>query len=397
MIDCSSIAGSPRRSDPNSMKQENSQNLSYDAIIVGGGFYGCCLALSLSSRFARILIVEREQNLLMRASHANQARVHNGYHYPRSLLTAMRSAANYPRFTTEFRDCIDDSFLQIYAIARGTSKVTAYQFQKFCEQVGIPIRQAPQSIMKLLNPALIEAAFCTEECAFDAVKLKTEMLRKLQLLGVTVACNQEVERILSGARDSVRVILRDGREFSASYVFNCAYSEINQLLTRSELPRVPLKHEVAELVLIEVPSELKGIGLTVMDGPFFSTMPFPSLGLHTLSHVRYTPHQAWSDFEEPHLRNRAHQQASKSILMLKDAQRYVPALREARAVRSLFETKTVLLQNEVDDGRPILCRADHGIKNLFVILGAKIDNIYDILETVETQYFARRPVYETCC
>ena len=82
--------------------------------------------------------------------------------------------------------------------------------------------------------------------------------------------------------------------------------------------------------------------------------------------------------------------------MVKDAQRYLPALREARVVRSLFQTKTVLLQNEVDDGRPILCRADHGIKNLFVILGAKIDNIYDILETLEARHFERRPAYEPC-
>lgn len=79
--------------------------------------------------------------------------------------------------------------------------------------------------------------------------------------------------------------------------------------------------------------------------------------------------------------------------MVKDAQRYLPALRDTKVVTSLFQTKTVLLQNEVDDGRPILCRADHGIKNLFVILGAKIDNIYDILETIEARQFEPRLAY----
>ncbi len=368
----------------------------YDAVIVGGGFYGCCLALSLARRLPRILIIERQGDLLTRASYANQARVHNGYHYPRSLLTAMRSAVNYPRFIKEFEDCVDRTFLQVYAIARGTSKVTAYQFRKFCEQVGIPAKPAPQSIMKLFNPALIEAAFATEECAFNAVKLRDRMLLKLEEAGVSVACSQEVERVFQNGDESITTALRDGSQVRSSYVFNCTYSHINQVLAQSGLPRLPLKHEMTELAIIEVPSALKEVGLTVMDGPFFSTMPFPALGFHSLSHVRYTPHESWSDYEVGQNRRGHTEPRSNAVFMLKDAQRFVPALRDARVIRSLFQTKTVLLQNEVDDGRPILCRADHGIKNLFVILGAKIDNIYDILETLEARHFERRPAYETC-
>src|ERR1700730_12402777 len=91
----------------------------YDAIFVGGGIYGCCLALAFADRFSRILIVEREKDLLTRASYANQARVHNGYHYPRRLLTAGRSAVNHPRFMKEFENCVDNTFQKIYAIARG--------------------------------------------------------------------------------------------------------------------------------------------------------------------------------------------------------------------------------------------------------------------------------------
>ncbi len=378
------------------MKSQGYLESEYDAVIVGGGFYGCCLALSLTRRLPRILILEREPDLLTRASYANQARVHNGYHYPRSLLTGMRSAVNYPRFVKEFEDCIDRTFLQVYAIARGTSKVTAYQFRKFCEQVGIPVKPAPPSIIKLFNPALIEAAFSAEECAFDAAKLRARMFLKLGEAGVSVACNQEVELVRQGPDESVVTVLRDGSQVNSSYVFNCTYSHINQVLARSGLPLLALKHEVAELAIVEVPDALKEVGLTVMDGPFFSTMPFPALGLHSLSHVRYTPHESWSDFDGNHSHRGDTHPQSKAVFMLKDAQRFVPALRDARVVQSLFQTKTVLLQNEVDDGRPILCRADHGVKNLFVILGAKIDNIYDIIETLEARHFERRPAYEAC-
>jgi len=83
----------------------------YDAVIIGGGFYGCSIALALAPRLPRILILEREGDLLTRASYGNQARVHNGYHYPRSLLTALSSAANYPQFRSEFSDRIDEAFV----------------------------------------------------------------------------------------------------------------------------------------------------------------------------------------------------------------------------------------------------------------------------------------------
>jgi hypothetical protein len=69
--------------------------------------------------------------------------------------------------------------------------------------------------------------------------------------------------------------------------------------------------------------------------------------------------------------------------MLADARRYVPALAGVEPLETLFEIKTVLTQNEVDDGRPILFRPHHGIPNFSVLLGAKIDNIYDALDAIE--------------
>jgi glycine/D-amino acid oxidase-like deaminating enzyme len=369
----------------------------YDVVIIGGGFYGCCLAIALAKRARNIVLIERESDLLLRASYANQARVHNGYHYPRSILTAGRSAANYPRFLKEFEVCVDRSFIKVYAIARGTSKVTAYQFAKFCNRVGIPIRPAPRQIKSLFNDALIEEVFVTEECAFDAVRLRESLKPKLAEAGVEVVCGEEVERVLQGSSRDLRLVLASGVTLDAHSAFNCTYARINQLLSRSNLPKLPLKHEMTELALMQMPPQLEKMGVTVMDGPFFSTMPFPALGLHTLSHVTYTPHFSWNDLERdppPPVRENP---KSRHIFMLKDAQRYLPALHDARYVSSHFELKTVLLQNEVDDGRPILCRQDYGIKGLNVVLGAKIDNIYDIIQSLEAKNLIPEAVYGSSC
>ncbi len=66
--------------------------------------------------------------------------------------------------------------------------------------------------------------------------------------------------------------------------------------------------------------------------------------------------------------------------MIKDGMRYLPILGECEYRESLWEVKTILPQNELNDGRPILFKKDHGIKNYNCILGGKIDNVYDILD-----------------
>src|SRR3954453_8374790 len=111
----------------------------WDAVIVGGGFYGLYLAEFLAARVGRVVLCERGPDLMARASYANQARVHNGYHYPRSVLTAVRSRVNFPRFVDEFGPAVDATFEKLYAVARRGSKVTAGQFAEAMRRIGAPV------------------------------------------------------------------------------------------------------------------------------------------------------------------------------------------------------------------------------------------------------------------
>lgn len=361
----------------------------YDAVIVGGGFFGCCLALHLEqAQKQRVALVEREQVLLKRASYANQARVHNGYHYPRSLLTALRCRVNFSRFLDEFAGCIVDSFEKYYAIGRGFSKVTARQYRLFCERIGAPISLAPKRIRTLFNPDLIEDVFAVRECAFDAVKLRRIVEDHLENSGVDLRCGTEalsVRQVEDGCLEVACTSPAGELRLRARQVLNCTYSRINKLLHASGLPLLYLKHEMTEMALVEVPEEIRGLGITVMCGPFFSIMPFPPLGLHTLSHVRYTPHCHWLDerpegYLDPYSYAQGFHRRSRFTHMIKDAARFVPALAGCRHHDSIWEVKTVLPKSEVDDSRPVLWRRDCGLPNLTCLMGGKIDNIYDIIE-----------------
>jgi glycine/D-amino acid oxidase-like deaminating enzyme len=363
--------------------------MNYDAVTVGGGFYGCVLASALAQEGRRVLLLEKHADIMQRASYANQARIHQGYHYPRSLTTALRSRLSFARFVEEYPDCIDDSFLKYYAVPRNFSKVTAGQFRTFCQRIGAPIRPAPRSVSAMFERSMIEEVFAVEEFAFNAVALKDRMWRRLREHRVEVRLNAGAQRVAQDAQGRLRLTVTDQQsehEIVAQELFNCTYSQLNEMLANSGLPLIPLKHELAEMALVVVPEVLQTVGVTLMCGPFFSCMPFPPRGLHTLSHVRYTPHCSWQDTEgdyvPPHDRFRAAAKVSQCGSMLRDAARYLPVLKECLQVDSLWEVKTVLPASERDDSRPILWKRHHGLRNLHCILGGKIDNVYDVLDEV---------------
>lgn len=364
--------------------------INYDAVVIGGGFFGCKISCYLKKYFNRILILEQESEPLQRASYCNQARVHNGYHYPRSLLTALRSRVNFPRFTSEYQDCIDNTFDKYYAIGKIFSKVNSVQFNLFCQRIGVPIEPATQSIKNLFNPNLVEQVFWTQEYAFNSVKLKEKVLEELEKNTIKIQFNSEVLQIQKHSQSTIKVKFRTGAtesEITTKYLFNCTYSSINEILANSNLPTIPLKHEFTEMALVEVPEPLKHLGITLMCGPFFSIMPFPAKGLHTLSHVRYTPHCYWQDTETSTQKTRKMfaQFARKTnySYMIRDAARYMPILQDCQYTDSLWEVKTVLPQSEIDDSRPILFKRNPEINNLVSILGGKIDNVYDLPPELE--------------
>lgn len=358
----------------------------YDIAIVGGGWFGCAIADHLRNRYRNIVIIEREPALLQRASYTNQARVHNGYHYPRSLQTAYRSRVNFKLFAKDYPESVVNDFVKLYCIAGEMSKVTPQQFERFCNLIGAPWKRATKAHTNLFNRRLIAAVYEVEEYAFNTTVL-AEMLRvSLAAAAVEVRLGTTVERACANA-ELTRLTLSDGSEIEASIVFNCTYSGLMRIPGLSEHAGAALKHEVTEMALIEPPAEMEKIGITVMDGPFFSTMPFPARGLNTLSHVRYTPHGSWVEAESkswnPYALLEEYKKESRATHMQLDAARFMPCLARARIVDSLFEVKTLLMRNEVDDGRPILMERSTGPQTIYSILGGKIDNIYDVLERLK--------------
>lgn len=369
-----------------------------NAVVIGGGFYGAAIAVYLAKQrgMKKVILVEKEAALLTRASYNNQARVHNGYHYPRSFTTAYRSRINLPKFVSDWPSAIKQDFTKLYAIARRNSKVTAKQFVRFCESIGSTIEPADSSLRELFEPRLIEDVFLVEEYAFDSKKLASWAIAELYEHGVNVCCNTRAMNIKNSVDSSLQVMTEgpNGQQqlITCDHVFNCSYSGLNQLKGDFPGTLTGLKQEITEMPLMHMPAQLSEVGITVMDGPFFSIMPFPTRNLHTLSHVRYTPHLHWADQPgiDPYQKLEQYDKVTRVDRMVRDVGRYIPAVLDAQYMDSLFEVKTILTKSEGDDGRPILFEKHSDLPGCYSILGGKIDNIYDALEKLDTEIFSQR-------
>ncbi len=363
----------------------------YDVAVIGGGFYGACIGAYLKGVCGKVVIFEKEEDLLMRSSRVNQARVHTGFHYPRSFVTAIRSLYNLPRFMFEFKKAIVDDFTMLYAIAKKGSKVTARRFFKMYQEMKAPIFPAPPNLKALFSDDYIEDVFKVKEFAFDYSIVRDILREQLESSGVEIRFNSQVNSVgFDGGVSTLK--MADGEEIQARYVFNCTYSRINSILESSDIELLPLKHEVTEISLVTPPEELDGIGITVMDGPFFSIMPFPAEKCYSLTHVSYTPHSSWQDTSpcaDAHLLLASLDLVSSYPYMIRDSAKYMPCLRDVEYVDSLFEVKTVLLKNEGDDGRPIFLQQHESLGEFYSVLGSKIDNVYDLftfLNGISTEF-----------
>lgn len=363
-----------------------------DAVVIGGGFYGSVIAGYLAgSRSLSVLLIEKETALLTRASYNNQARVHNGYHYPRSFTTAYRSRVNLPRFIRDWPDAVKTDFRKVYAIARRNSKVTSRQFERFCRDIGAQIAPSPPPIKALFNESLIESVYDVVEYAFDASVLAEQLREQLHRSGVSILWNTEVHTVhRTGDRLTLQMTAEGKQgEIRSRYVFNCTYSGLNRIDGDYSGTKAGLKHEITEMALVDLPAPFREMGITVMDGSFFSLMPFPARSLHTMSHVRYTPHMHWHDDPDvdPYAVFDQYTKQSRFDWMYRDICRYMPGIQAAVYVDSLFEVKTVLVKNEGDDGRPILIEKYPELPGFFSVLGGKIDNIYDVMEKLDAEAF----------
>ena len=259
----------------------------YDKIIIGAGLYGLYSALFCGEKGQSVLVLECDLTPFRRATYINQARVHQEYHYPRSISTAMKSAGYFERFNRDYDFCINREFDKVYATASQYSWSNGEQFENFCKAANIPCEKLhPERFFK---DRMCDEAFLTREYTYDAMILRDYYLDKLApLKNVEIKYGISIERI-EKLQDAYALYVGD-IEYRTGFLLNATYAGTNQILDMVGFEKFGIKYELCEIILCDVNKKLYQYGFTIMDGPFFSIMPFGKTGLHSLTSVTFTPH-----------------------------------------------------------------------------------------------------------
>ena len=232
-----------------------------DKLIIGAGLYGLYAALYCAKRGQQVEVLEMEEAPFTRATYINQARVHMGYHYPRSLSTAMKSAGYFKRFTEDYSFCLHTAFQQIYATSAHFSWTDAAEFLKFCRDGGIPCKALP--VEEYFQPGLCDGAFLTEEYTYDAHILRDHLMEEIaKYPGVKLHFGRQITEIVKQSDCYEITALHEGHRevYRAPFVLNATYASVNQVLEKVKgVTAEPfgLKYELCEIILCKTGDKLR--------------------------------------------------------------------------------------------------------------------------------------------
>lgn len=328
--------------------------------VIGGGVFGCTIAIDLARAGIGVDLYEARGDILDGATARNQARLHSGYHYPRSDSTAAATRDAAPQFAARYPEAIRRA-VQHYVIA-DDSRVSGDDYLAFLNRL-----QLPYEIVE--DPRVHHAQLTVRvpEAYVDVAYLRRLIRRDLAAAGVVVRYdNKQV----------------DPDKFVHDVVVVATYGQ----------PWIrPLRYEVCEVALVEC-GRYDNAGFVVLDGDYVSLDPQGRT--HVLYDVVHTVHHANVGHEpeipaayRPLLQLPAvakQTPLSNYELMLKSAGRHLGMLDPGgRGVAiyhgSLFSIRAVLPDVDATDERPTLVER-HG--DVLWVLSGKICTAVTASQTV---------------
>jgi hypothetical protein len=285
-------------------------------------------------------------------------------------------------------------FDQVYATSAAFSWANSLQFIRFCEAAHIKCEKLDNE--KYFSPGMCDGTFLTEEYTYDAHLLRDYFFDEIKKYSnVEIQYNCRIETI-KNVGEEYEIGLQTGERFLSGFVLNATYGSVNQILDKVGFEKFKIKYELCEIILCTVSEKLKNIGITVMDGPFFSIMPFGKTGFHSLTSVTFTPHLTCKEdlpafkCQEGKEYCSSHQLAncnecvprpeSAWPYMSNLARKYLKSDLDFQYCYSLFSIKPILLASEIDDSRPTVIRKYSTNPTFVSVLSGKINTVYDLDE-----------------
>lgn len=364
--------------------------------IIGAGIFGVVSALEISQKF-EVTLFDYNYDILQGASFINQARVHRGYHYPRSDETTVQCINNYSEFESYFSASIIKDFKQYYCIAKNGSKISSSEYLDFLNKHNLNYQIVNLSD-SILNNSNIDLTLLVEEFAFDGESIRETLKKKVNDSNIRLVLNT---RITNGEylNGQFNVYYCDNESYEScenfDFVINATYSNINGINQRFGLNNINLSHQITEMVIVDA-AEYSSIGITIMDGNFMSIMPFNRSGLSSISNVLLTPHETSNnalpifkcnlskevDCEPSNLsfcNTCSLKPQSNYLKIISFTKNFLMFTDKIKYIKSMFTIKSIIIN--ANDGRQSIVFIDDN-PNFISILAGKVDTVFAIAREV---------------
>lgn len=349
--------------------------------VAGGGIFGVTAAIHAARAGHGVHLYEASDMLLSAASGINQYRLHAGYHYPRSPETAAACRQSLVSFTEEYGKAVVSGERHLYAVAREGRRTSPEQYLAFCDRLGLPYKvvmwdgrpvadgwPGMRAVDPVFSDETVELAIEAEEARYDPGTLRNLASSKLRESGH--------HNVYLGTKLPKDAMDRYDKVIVATYAAtNLTLARLGRWVKRRKY-----QFEVCEKPVVRMPSQFRGLGAVVMDGPFGSIDPFGGSDLHVLGHVVHAVHHTNIGFEPeiPYALSRdinaftASPAATRHRDFIRDGARFVPQLREAEWSGSMFVVRAVLPGVDATDERPTLVETVDAEDRIIRIFSGKV-------------------------
>ncbi|KAJ3548504.1 hypothetical protein NM208_g967 [Fusarium decemcellulare] len=331
--------------------------------IIGGGWYGCHIAITLRSLGFKVRVFEQHSRLLHEASGNNQCRLHMGFHYARHSDTRVQSREGFLRFIERYPDLSREIPCNIYAVPTRESLIDYDTYRTIMAFSGMHFTEGtPAGVLTLAN---VDGAICTTERVILLSKARAYFEAELDGL-------LELGHPVSQVRDIGDNVFVDDKKFD--YVVDATWGHYSS-------PSIPVIYEPTLLLFYQGPPDFPAV--TLVDGPLCSIFPTEMPGLFTLSSVPYTPLGHFATSAEARVvRDNvdARAIAVRRTLMEEQISRYLPDFQELfHYVGPQLAIKTKATGAHDDRSCHV---SQHG--RVFSVMSGKIDTIFSATERIMT-------------
>ncbi len=325
--------------------------------VAGAGIYGATTAIRLAECGHQVQLFD-PLGILQAASAINQYRVHSGYHYPRSAETISEILEARAEFVEAYAPAMVRNSRHYYAIPREGSRTAPDLYEKIMAAHGLALRPCRPS---WLNFNFIERCYEVDENIYDPEILRSVVESRVQSLGI-----QFQKRTFTP-------------EMRADYDF-VVWTTYGMGESRGVFKAA--KVQVAEKILIQLPAELQGVALVIVDGPFTGFDPYGGSPRSLFGSARHTNHWSTTEPDEavPEPFAGILYQADFSPVsfthfqaMREDCCHAVPAAREAVYMGSRFALRVV--EDNPGEDRRILYVAQSAPRELHIFSGKVVSAV----------------------